>query len=214
MKIATIHEETVSLGRNHDFEEDHALQVSKLALRLFDQFQPLHRMGNTERIWLRIASLMHDVGKSVSGAFHHKASRDIIVKEIDLPFRKRVRKMIGLVARYHRGKLPRDTHKYYRRLDDESRQCVCKLAALLRLADALDAEHEQTVSKLSCKTRNNRVILYILTSDEVNLRKISRKADLFKLVYGKKLEVRTVVTSRLHDIKLDSNLAKAYARVA
>jgi exopolyphosphatase/guanosine-5'-triphosphate,3'-diphosphate pyrophosphatase len=171
-------------------------------------------MGNSERIWLKIASLLHDVGKSVSGVYHHKASRDIIVRQADLPFRKRVRKMIGLVARYHRGALPKDSHKYYRRLDDDSRQCVCNLAALLRLADALDADHEQTVTDLACEIRRNRVILYLLTDEEANLRKVMRKAGLFEQIYNKQVEVRVVVASRLRNIKLDSGRAGVYARAA
>ena len=207
-------DETMELGKSNGFDKDHAVAVSKLSLLLFDEFQALHRMGNSERIWLRIASLLHDVGKSVSGAFHHKASRDIIVKKADLPFRKRVRKMIGLVARYHRGELPRDTHKYYRRLDGESKQCVRKLAALIRLADALDAEHKQFVSSLSCTIRKDCVILYILTRDETDLRKVARKADFFEQTYDRKIEIRTVVASRLRNLKLDSNPARVYSRVA
>jgi exopolyphosphatase/guanosine-5'-triphosphate,3'-diphosphate pyrophosphatase len=171
-------------------------------------------MGNSERIWLMIASLMHDVGKSVSGVYHHKASRDIIVRQADLPFRKRVRRMIGLVARYHRGALPRDSHKFYRRLDDDSRQCVCKLAALLRLADALDTDHEQMVANLTCEIRRNRVILYLLTEDETDLRKVSRKANLFKQIYNKQVEVKTMIASQLRKIRLDSIPTSSYARVA
>jgi exopolyphosphatase/guanosine-5'-triphosphate,3'-diphosphate pyrophosphatase len=215
LRIAAILEEAIELGGGDDFEKQHARQVARLSLKLFDMLQPLHRMGNSERIWLTIASLMHDVGKSVSGVYHHnKASRDIIVRQADLPFRKRVRRMIGLVARYHRGGLPRDSHKYYRRLDADSKQCVCKLAALLRLADALDAEHKQMVTNLTCEIRKNRVILYLLTEDETDLRKVSRKADLFEWIHNKKVEVRTVIASRLSNIKLDSNPSRLYARVA
>jgi exopolyphosphatase/guanosine-5'-triphosphate,3'-diphosphate pyrophosphatase len=214
LRIAAILEEAIELGGGDDFEKQHARQVARLSIKLFDMLQPIHRMGNSERIWLRIASLMHDVGKSVSGVYHHKASRDIIVRQADLPFRKRVRRMIGLVARYHRGALPRDSHKFYRRLDADSRQCVCKLAALLRLADALDGEHKQMVTNLTCEIRKNRVILYLLTKDETNLRKVSHKANLFEQVYDKKVEVRTVIASRLSNIKLDSNPSRLYARVA
>lgn len=213
MKITTILEEVIELGKRHDFDQEHSLQVSKLSLRLFDELQSLHRMGNSERIWLRLASLLHDVGKSMSGPLHHKASRDIIVKEAHLPFRKRVRKMIGLIARYHRGEFPEDKHKYYCQLDDEEKQCVRKLAALLRLADALDAEHKQMVSSISSTTRNDRIILYILTRDETNLGKVARKADLFEKIFGKTVDVRTVVASRLRSLKLDSNPSRVYARV-
>ena len=106
MKTAAILEDAIELCGGDDFEHQHARQVAKLSLKLFDKLQPFHRMGNSERIWLRVASLLHDVGKSVSGEYHNKASRDIIVNEANLPFRKRVRKMIGLIARYHQGALP------------------------------------------------------------------------------------------------------------
>jgi exopolyphosphatase / guanosine-5'-triphosphate,3'-diphosphate pyrophosphatase len=195
LKITTILEDVVESGRSYAFEEDHALHVSKLSLLLFDQSQHLHEMGNTERIWLRIASLLHDVGKCVNGTFHNKASRDIIIKKIELPFRKRVRKMIGLIARYHRGGLPNDTHKYFRRLNNESKQCVRKMAALLRLADALDAEHGQIINHLSCEIRKNRVILNLTACEDINIRKLIRKADLFEQVFNKRIEVKTTVFS-------------------
>jgi exopolyphosphatase/guanosine-5'-triphosphate,3'-diphosphate pyrophosphatase len=188
--------------------------VAKLSLRLFDDLQPLHRMGNTERIWLRIASLLHDVGKSISGACHHKASRDIIIKQADLPFRKRVRRMIGLVARYHRGALPKDSHKYYQRLEGDSRQCVKKLAAILRLVDALDAKHDGMVTDLACEIHRKGVILYILSKDEIDLRKVGKKADLFEEIFERQVEARIVIASRLRSIKLDSGRAGVYARAA
>lgn len=193
MKTTTILEEAIKLGRSHDFKENHAKQVSKLALRLFDDLQPLHRMGNSERVWLRLASLWHDIGKNHNDALHHKATRDIIVNKSNLPFKKRVRKIIGLVARYHRGCLPEDMHKHYRRLDDESKQCVRKLAALLRLADALDNGHEQIVRKMSCEITNEHIILNILISDDTNLKKVMRKADLLELTYGREIKIRKLI---------------------
>ncbi len=64
MKTAAILENAMELCGGDDFEHRHARQVAKLSLKLFDKLQPLHRMGNSERIWLRVASLLHDVGKS------------------------------------------------------------------------------------------------------------------------------------------------------
>ena len=69
----------IGIGEAYGFETEHALQVTRLALRLFDELQPLHGMGNTERIWLRAAAMLHDVGKargpegpSQSGARDHR----------------------------------------------------------------------------------------------------------------------------------------------
>ena len=214
LKTEAILEEAIELCGRNDFEQQHAVQVVKLSLKLFDKLQPLHRMGNSERIWLRVASLLHDVGKSVSGEYHHKASRDIIVKQADLPFRKRVRKIIGLVARYHRGVLPNDSHKYYRGLQDDEKQCVKVLAAILRLADGLDAGHEGLVTDLACEVQRKRMVIYILGGDGVDLRKAVKKADLFEEVFGREVEIRAAAAGKVRDINLDSSRSRMYADAA
>jgi exopolyphosphatase/guanosine-5'-triphosphate,3'-diphosphate pyrophosphatase len=214
LKTAAILEDAIELCGEDYFEHRHAKQVAKLSLKLFDKLQPLHRMGNSERIWLRVASLLHDVGKSVGGEFHHKASRELIVNESNLPFRKRVRKMIGLIARYHRGALPCDSHKYYRRLKDDEKQCVKVLAAILRLADGLDAGHKELVADLACEVGRKRMVIYILGEDGVDFRKVVKKADLFEQVFGCEVEARTAAAGKVRDINLDSGRSKVYAQAA
>jgi exopolyphosphatase/guanosine-5'-triphosphate,3'-diphosphate pyrophosphatase len=214
LKTAAILEDAIELCGGDDFEQQHAVQVAKLSLKLFDKLQPLHRMGNSERIWLRVASLLHDVGKSVSGEYHNKASRDIIVNEANLPFRKRVRKMIGLVARYHKGTMPKDTHKYYKRMNEDDRRCVRMLAGMLRLADGLDAGHKELVTDLACDVGRKRIVLYILGDDGVDLNKAVKKADLFEEVFGFEVEVRTAAAGKVRDVNLDSSRSKMYANAA
>ena len=215
LKTEAILEEAIELCVWDDFEQQHAVQVAKLSLKLFDKLQPLHRMGNSERIWLRVASLLHDVGKSVSGEYHNKASRDIIVNEANLPFRKRVRKMIGLIARYHKGALPSDSHKYYRGLKkDDEKQCVKVLAAILRLADGLDAGHKELVTDLACEVQRKRTVIYVMARDGVDLNKAVKKADLFEQVFGCEVEVRTAAAGKVRGINLDSSRSKVYAHAA
>lgn len=214
LKTAAILEDAIGLCGENYFEHQHARQVAKLSLKLFDKLQPLHRMGNSERIWLRVASLLHDVGKNVSGEYHNKASRDTIVNEANLPFRKRVRKMIGLVARYHKGAMPKDTHKYYKRMDENDRQCVRMLAAILKLADGLDAGHEGLVTDLACDVQRKRMVLYILGGDGIDLHKAVKKADLFEQVFGREVEIRTAAAGKVRDINLDSSRSRVYAHAA
>jgi exopolyphosphatase/guanosine-5'-triphosphate,3'-diphosphate pyrophosphatase len=214
LKTAAILENAMELCGGDDFEHRHARQVAKLSLKLFDKLQPLHRMGNSERIWLRVASLLHDVGKSVSGEFHHKASRDIIAHEANLPFRKRIRKIIGLIARYHKGALPKDTHKYYKQLNEDDKRCVRMLAGILRLADGLDAGHKELITDLACDVQRKRIVLYILGEDGVDFNKAVKKADLFEQVFGCEVEARTAAAGKVRDINLDSSRSKVYAHAA
>lgn len=214
MKTEAILENAIELCGGNDFEQQHAVHVAKLSLKLFDKLQPLHRMGNSERIWLRVASLLHDVGKSVSGEYHNKASRDIIVNEANLPFRKHVRKIIGLIARYHKGAAPKDTHKYYKRLNEDDKRCIRMLAGMLRLADGLDAGHKELVTDLACDIHRKRIVIYILGGDDLDLNKAMRKADLFEQVFGFEVEIRTAEAGKVRDINLDSSRSKVYAHAA
>ncbi len=214
LKTEAILEDAIELCGGDDFEHRHAMQVAKLSLKLFDKLQPLHRMGNSERIWLRVASLLHDVGKNISGPCHHKASREIIVNEANLPFRKRVRKMIGLIARYHKGTMPKDTHKYYKRMDEEEKRCVRMLAAILRLADGLDAGHKELVTDLACEVRGRRVIVYLVGDEGIDFHKAVRKADLFEQAFGFEVEIRAAAAGKVRDVNLDSGRSKVYANAA
>jgi exopolyphosphatase/guanosine-5'-triphosphate,3'-diphosphate pyrophosphatase len=174
------------MGRSVGFDERHAIGVNEIALVLFDQFQDLHHMGNTERLWLETAALLHDVGKPQNREMHHKLARDIITGFSSLPFGKKERKIIGLVARYHRGCSPSKEHKYFRELDIESRQYVRKLASILRVADGL-VSGKSKIRNISCDIGDFEIIAYLKCKTNIPLGKAIKKADLFEHVFGKSL---------------------------
>ncbi|MEJ2702118.1 MAG: HD domain-containing protein [Sedimentisphaerales bacterium] len=167
----------------------HSIQVCRLCCMLFDELQSIHHMGNTERIWLQIAALLHDVGKVISSKEHNKRSRDIIIKSANLPFNKRERITIGLIARYHRGAHPNRSHRYYGKLDSESRYYVRKLAAILRFADGLDGNHRNSVSDLSCQITEENVIVCPESEGSFDPQKAIGKADLLEDVLNRKVVI-------------------------
>jgi len=167
----------------------HPIQVCRLCCMLFDGLQSLHRMGNTERIWLQAAALLHDVGKSICGKDHNKKSRNIIIESENLPFDKNERKIIGLIARYHRGNLPNREHKHYGKLDSESRYYTRKLAALLRFADGLDKNHRSSVADISCQITDDNIIIRPEIIGGFNPQKAIAKADLLEDVFDRKVVI-------------------------
>lgn len=203
----------IEVGEAHSFETDHAFQVTKLALRLFDDLQPLHGMGNTERIWLRAAAMLHDVGKAEDPKEHHKLAQEIIIRSSTLPFRAEERVVIGLIARYHRGSLPKDDHKHYRDLDNDGRRYVRKLASLLRLADGLDKGHSDLVEGLQCDIRRRRVLIRVAGRDVLNIGSALGKADLFEQVFRKKAVFCVEAAPRRRGSPVDFDAKLAYAGV-
>ncbi len=174
----TLFDNIISLGRSVGFDERHALDVNKIALTLFDEFQDLHRMGNTEKIWLETAALLHDAGKPQNSKIHHKLARNMIVDFPILPFGKKERKIIGLIARYHRGSLPDKKHKYFGQLDTESRDYVVKLASILRVADGL-VSGKSKIKSLVCEIGNREITINLACKKNIPLYKAIKKADLF-----------------------------------
>lgn len=182
----------IHLARSCDYEKEHSHQVTRLALKLFDELQDLHDLPVRSRLLLQSASLLHDIGWVKGRVRHHKTSRDIILKSFDLPLSEEEKLIVALVARYHRRSLPRRTHKYYNELPKQTRGELKRLAALLRIADGLDRGHTGCVRDLSCKVKAREVVVHLdadgfsLAEDEA----AQKKADLFRDTFRKALVLK------------------------
>src|SRR5207248_2320904 len=79
---------------------------------------------------------------------HHKHSYHLIVNS-ELPgFERRQLQILANVARYHRGTRPKKRHENFSELSVEDQKRVSELAAILRLALALDRTHQQHVGEV------------------------------------------------------------------
>ena len=97
------------------------------------------------RAVLQAAALLHDVGKTKGAANHQKASyRMIRGLALPLGWSARELQLAAVVARYHRGALPRPRAKTMQMLELTDRAMATEAAGILRLANALDAQHGQS----------------------------------------------------------------------
>ena len=126
----------------------------ELADRLFDELRDEHGLGARERLLLQVAALLHDVGIYVSLRAHHKHSQYLLAASQIFGLSDEETAVVANIARYHRRALPQKTHLPYVALDREDRIIVNKLAAILRVANALDAEHLQKVRGLRLVRRD------------------------------------------------------------
>ncbi len=133
------------------FEEPHALQVQRLALRLFDAVGS--RIGCTadDRATLADAALLHDVGYHINYDRHHKHSYHLIVHAELLGITPAEQVVIANVARYHRGAPPKRKHRNFGTLDKPLRDQVERLSAILRVADGFDRGHVCAVDTLKVR---------------------------------------------------------------
>lgn len=182
----------LQLARVCHYEQGHTHQVTRLALRLFDQLRPLHKLGDQERFWLECGSLLHDIGWIEGQKGHHKTALRIILDSPLLPFNGRQRQIIGCIARYHRKAAPKKRHVPYGELAPADREVVRALAAILRVADSLDVMHEDRVHDLSVALLPDEVVLQCRAAGSLAEERTQalKKGDLFEEVFKRKLEVQ------------------------
>jgi len=182
------------LGRRFQFDETHARQVTRLALLLFDELALEHGLGEQDRKLLLAGALLHDVGQYLSYRRHHKHSMYLIANS-ELPgLTPHDIQLVALLARYHRRSEPRPAHPGYAELSEGDRERVRKLAAILRVADALDREHLSRVKSLRVRRELDRLVLEVESQGKMALEAwaLRKKGKLFESVYGGRLELEPV----------------------
>ncbi len=155
--------------KKYDPDPKHARHVASLALSLFDQLKKVHNMGKRERLLLEIAALLHEVGNFISGPGHHRHAHYIIAETPILGLTDEEVQVVANVARYHRKAPPDLSHESYAGLPERAQEQVRALAAILRLADALDHDHRQHVLGVSAKKKDSQLTLKARTRGDVTL---------------------------------------------
>ncbi len=179
-------------SRTHDDDPEHAAQVCRLAMQIFDQSVAVHGLGEEDKRLLAAGALLHDLGWKTRPAAHHKGSRDIIlVAEID-GFTPKETAMIACLARYHRKAHPKDHHKVFRGLNTKARDRVRKLAALLRIADGFDRSHASTVKKLRVRVQEKTFTIAVEQEPHsaLDIMGAERKKGLFEEVFGREVVIQ------------------------
>ena len=180
-----------ALGRKFRFDEAHGEHTMKLAARLFDDLKSLHGYGPEERLDLCVAALLHDIGDFIADGGHHKHSH-YHIQHSDVPgLGPERRKLCANIARYHRGADPDGNHPNLAGMDKPEMTRVRRLAAILRIADALDREHREKVSEVSVSVDKKRVVLRLRGDHDFALEMwtVRRKAPLFEQIFDRTLEI-------------------------
>jgi exopolyphosphatase / guanosine-5'-triphosphate,3'-diphosphate pyrophosphatase len=180
-------------ARRLDYHAQHAEQVARLALSLFDQLRPIHEMGPELRLILEIGALLHDVGHFISRKAHHRHG-EYLIRNGELPgLRGWRREMVAALVRYHNCKSePQLEHASYAALDGTQRRQVRVLTSLLRIAEKLESEHSQRVSGVDVQIAGRKAIFIIRATDgtRLDVAGLERKSDMFENEFHLKAEFR------------------------
>jgi exopolyphosphatase/guanosine-5'-triphosphate,3'-diphosphate pyrophosphatase len=89
--------------------------------------------------------------------------------------------------------MPTSTHEGYRMLSLDKRMVVAKLAAILRIADALENSASQRISSIDIDINGQTMYILVHGVDDLTVQDLSLqdRKELFQRVYGLDVELKT-----------------------
>jgi len=193
----------MKLALKCNFDKQHAEHVADLSLQIFDQIKDLHQLGEEERELLEYSSLLHDIGYHIGYDKHHRHAYYLIKNVSMNGFSPEEIDTMALVARYHRRTAPKKTHQEFKVLSRPIRQKIKWLAAILRVADAMDRSHFAVIDEVKVKNEKKRMLFNIKANSdpEYEIWDAKRKSDLFAQMTHKEIVFKFKAHKRRQALK-------------
>ena len=175
------------LAKRHRANIPHGELVQSFAAMIFARLRKLHGLGKRDELLLDVAAYLHDIGESVNTLDHHKISHELIRRSDIVGLTQAEQEIVALICRNHTG-APRLSNS----LPPEATVRISKLAAMLRLADAMDRSHTQKSARAEARFSENTLLITLFSEKSMALEQwaFRDKARFFEEVFGIKAELR------------------------
>ena len=167
---------------------DHERRVAEIAATVFELMKPLHDLCAADARLLRLASVVHDVGRSVDDAEHPAHGAAMLLADESLPLPASQRRALAYLTLYHRGPVPAPGDDDVLHPEDDHPR-LRRVLALLRCADALDSRTRETprlvFALVADGQRPSRPVLRItcyLQSRDEKVRRVYERRKKFRLL--------------------------------
>lgn len=180
----------------------HACFVRDLSLKIFQDLKnalpnnTLLDFKNSEKL-ISCASLLHDIGNFFTGLNalkpHNKTGAKLVLQNGIENLDENELKIVAASIRYHRGSKPKENkHKLFSSLSKADKNKVLVISSIIRLADALDNYHIQTIENIILKYDFSLETLTLKTGINIMFNKgikrvFDKKKTLFEDVFKIKI---------------------------
>jgi CHAD domain-containing protein len=183
----------------------HSRHIARLTLQLYDGLTALGKASEPsahERAILQVAALLHDVGRSQGEKGHHKTTYRMVHRLVPpLGWGAQDLLTASIVARYHRGALPRTGQKPLLGLSLKQRQDISRLSAILRLANAFDTARDGRIRRLQVMNGDQASKILLIAAQGYSQRDnqaqaIAAARHHLETVYHRPVLVKAMKTAR------------------
>jgi exopolyphosphatase/guanosine-5'-triphosphate,3'-diphosphate pyrophosphatase len=165
----------------HLGEIRHERRVSAIAASLVKTTSTLHGFSRTQSRMLRLAAVVHDVGRCVNEKDHPAVGARMLLRDSSLPLKKRQRRALAYLTLHHRGAVP-DLYKDPILRSGDDAAGLRMVLAFLRAADTLDSRSLPS-PKLAFRLQGRRLrITCWLAEDSAKARRVFSRRKKFRLL--------------------------------
>jgi len=176
----------LAVSKNYGQGSDHALQVSKLSIKIYDELVRLKLLNDSpeDRVILEAAAVLHDIGHPQEP--HHEVGFDFLAEEIpkltaNAPISNAALSTLLTSVLWHneRNYLKRGSIEIIDRNHSE------KIAAIIRVADGLDMISRPRIENISLTLESQRLRFIVVSKHPVDLQiaQAKEKSDLMKSAF-------------------------------
>jgi exopolyphosphatase/guanosine-5'-triphosphate,3'-diphosphate pyrophosphatase len=170
---------------------EHIQYVDEISEMLLNKLSKTNKFTEKEVLCLKIAVILHNIGKYINPDKHYINSNYIINNTDIIGLSENDRKLIGLIVKYQSYLLPSEKDEEYAGLSVVEKISVSKLAAIMRIADALDKNYKQKFKSIKIKSKKKNIIIEVESKSNAYIEQIkfNEYKDFFKEVFGIDIEL-------------------------
>lgn len=174
------------IGKRYLYDRHHVQQVERLAITIFDAVAKNYSLGEYERLLLRATCILHDIGKYICMRSHSLYSYQLISSTDILGLSDRDRQIVALASYYHANNFFDQAKPLAPKVPKDLVAVVAKLAAIVRMADALDRSYLQKIRSCSVTLKDNQLLIRAASKEDLALEiwTFEDKAAFFEEVFG------------------------------
>jgi len=167
----------------------HAYHVANLTDAMFDGWQNLHKLDERDRLLLRVAALLHDIGITINYYDHPRHSAYLVENARLFGLTHREQMLTAVVAGWHDGPAAKYMRNrlYSEFLDETDWQKARKMSLLLSLAESLDATQMGLVKKIVAVTKPKAAELLLEVDKQgasIEMQELGKHSKWFKKELG------------------------------
>ncbi len=170
------------IAEKFQYNKAHIENVEENAIILFDKLKKMHGLEN-EKILLRCAAILHDIGKFVGLDQNYLHAYNIIRSLEIFGLSKEQMEVIATIVKYHGSDMPFGNDSS---LSEKNRVMASKLIAILKLANSLDKSHKQKIVIQTVKLKERELQIKAESQEKTVLEEwdFKIKAVFFQEVFG------------------------------